>query len=100
MFLRSTPEALLFPFFIETRAKSEKLRSEVEHSLATAANTMLSAWNNTNQSFTSRIGESSEAHSKIQSQLSLTMQEMYDLGRHIANIKLGRYFKTILSRLI
>ena len=26
---------------------------------------------------------------KIQSQLSLTMQEMYDLGRHIANIKLA-----------
>ena len=33
----------------ETKAKSEKLRSEVEHHLATAANTMLAAWNSTNQ---------------------------------------------------
>ena len=73
----------------KTRAKSEKLRAEVEHGLATAASTMLNAWNNSNQSFTSRIEESSEAHGKIQSQLSLTMQEMYDLGRHIANIKLA-----------
>ena len=73
----------------ETRAKSEKLRSEVEHQLATAANTMLTAWNNTNNTFTARISESSEAHSKLQSQFSLTLQEMYDLGRHIANIKLA-----------
>ena len=34
---------------VETKAKSEKLRSEVEHHLATAANTMLAAWNSTNQ---------------------------------------------------
>ena len=73
----------------ETKAKSEKLRSEVEHHLATAANTMLAAWNSTNQSFTSRIGECSEAHSKLQAQYSLTLQEMYDLGRHIASIKLA-----------
>ena len=33
----------------EVKAKSEKLRSEVEHHLATAANTMLAAWNSTNQ---------------------------------------------------
>ena len=33
----------------EIKAKSEKLRSEVEHHLATAANTMLTAWNSTNQ---------------------------------------------------
>ena len=91
----------------EVKAKSEKLRSEVEHHLATAANTMLAAWNSTNQvnhshpltfiiyfiifsqSFTSRIGESSEAHSSLQAQYSLTLQEMYDLGRHIASIKLA-----------
>ena len=48
----------------KTRAKSEKLRAEVEHGLATAASTMLNAWNNSNQSFTSRIEESSEAHCK------------------------------------
>ena len=65
------------------------MRSEVEHHLATAANTMLAAWNSTNQSFTSRIGECSEAHSKLQAQYSLTLQEMYDLGRHIASIKLA-----------
>ena len=85
------------------------MRSEVEHHLATAANTMLAAWNSTNQvnhsppltfiiyflfiifsqSFTSRIGESSEAHSSLQAQYSLTLQEMYDLGRHIASIKLA-----------
>ena len=76
-------------FTAEIKAKSEKLRSEVEHHLATAANTMLTAWNSTNQSFTSRIGESAEAHSKLQAQYSLTLQEMYDLGRHIASIKLA-----------
>ena len=65
------------------------MRSEVEHHLATAANTMLTAWNSTNQSFTSRIGESAEAHSSLQAQYSLTLQEMYDLGRHIASIKLA-----------
>ena len=41
------------------------------------------------QSFTSRIGESAEAHSSLQAQYSLTLQEMYDLGRHIASIKLA-----------
>lgn len=61
----------------------------MEHQLATAANTMLSAWNTTNGSFTARIGESCEAHSKLQSQYSMTLQEMYDLGRHIANIKIA-----------
>ena len=35
---------------------------------------MVSAWNATNQSFTARAAESAEAHSKLQSQLSLTMQ--------------------------
>ena len=36
--------------------------------------TLISAWNATNQSFTARAAESAEAHSKLQSQLSLTMQ--------------------------
>ena len=39
------------------------------------------------QSFTARIGECSEVHSKLQAHFSLNLQEMYDLGRHIANIK-------------
>lgn len=70
-----------------TRAKSEKIRADVEHHLATAANAMLEAWNSSNQSFTARIGECSEAHSKLQAHFSLNLQEMYDLSRHIANIK-------------
>ena len=34
---------------VETRARSEKLRAEVEHHLATAATAMLDSWNTTNQ---------------------------------------------------
>ena len=71
---------ILTQIIAETRAKSEKLRSEVEHQLASSAGTMLSAWNGTNQSFTTRIGECSEAHSKIQSQYSMTLQvDIYNI---------------------
>lgn len=48
---------------------------------------MLESWNATNQAFTTRIGECSEAHSKLQAHYSLNLQEMYDLGRHITNIR-------------
>ena len=74
---------------------------QVEHHLASAANAMLEAWNATNQAFTTRslistsssfsthlrIAECSEVHSKLQAHFSLNLQEMYDLGKHINNIK-------------
>ena len=34
-----------------------------------------------------RIAECSEVHSKLQAHFSLNLQEMYDLGKHINNIK-------------
>jgi hypothetical protein len=36
-------------FFLEARAGSERTRAEVERLLITAANTMVKAWNTTNQ---------------------------------------------------
>ena len=39
---------------------------------------MWSSWNNTNTSLQQRVTESTEAHNKLQSHLSKTMQEIYD----------------------
>ena len=52
-----------------------------------AANEMWSHWNNTNMSFQQRITESNDAHNKLQSHLSKTMQEIYDQEKHIEALK-------------
>ena len=39
---------------------------------------MWSAWNNSNTSLQQRVTESTEAHNKLQSHHSKTMQEIYD----------------------
>ena len=51
------------------------------------ANEMWSHWNNTNMSFQQRITESNDAHNKLQSHLSKTMQEIYDQEKHIEALK-------------
>ena len=48
---------------------------------------MWSHWNNTNMSFQQRITESNDAHNKLQSHLSKTMQEIYDQEKHIEALK-------------
>ena len=54
---------------------------------AQCANEMWSHWNNTNMSFQQRITESNDAHNKLQSHLSKTMQEIYDQEKHIEALK-------------
>ena len=48
---------------------------------------MWSHWNNTNMSFQQRITESNDAHNKLQSHMSKTMQEIYDQEKHIEALK-------------
>ena len=48
---------------------------------------MWSHWNNTNMSFQQRIQESTDAHNKLQSHLSKTMQEIYDQEKHVEALK-------------
>ena len=48
---------------------------------------MWSHWNNTNMTFQQRISESTDAHNKLQSHLSKTMQEIYDQEKHISQLK-------------
>ena len=48
---------------------------------------MGSHWNNKNMSFQQRITESNDAHNKLQSHLSKTMQEIYDQEKHIEALK-------------
>ena len=48
---------------------------------------MWSHWNNTNMSFQQRITESNDAHNKLQSHLSKTMQEIYDQEKHINHLQ-------------
>ena len=60
------------------RSNSQRLRSDVDNLVTQCANDMWSAWNNTNTSLQQRVTESTEAHNKLQSHMSKTMQEIYD----------------------
>ncbi|XP_023336708.1 tektin-3 [Eurytemora carolleeae] len=70
-------------FSQKSRSASERLRAEAERVLTAAANSMVKAWNKTNQAFSVRISECSDTHAKLQGHLSLTLQELYDLDKHI-----------------
>merc|ERR1719461_1945433 len=61
--------------------------SEVDNLITQAANEMWSHWNNTNMAFQQRITESNDAHNKLQSHLSKTMQEIYDQEKHVEALK-------------
>ena len=64
--------------FLGARSNSTRLRADVDNLQTQCANDMWSAWNNTNTSLQQRVTESTEAHNKLQSHLSKTMQEIYD----------------------
>ena len=67
--------------FIGARANSQRLRADVDNLQTQCANDMWSAWNNTNTALQQRVSESTEAHNKLQSHHSKTMQEIYDQAR-------------------
>jgi tektin-3 len=69
------------------RSATARMISEVDNLITQAANEMWSHWNNTNMSFQQRITESNDAHNKLQSHLSKTMQEIYDQEKHIEALK-------------
>ena len=93
--------------FAAARSASQRLRGEVDNLITQVsfyqsgarqrtnitvviiqcANEMWSHWNNTNMSFQQRITESNDAHNKLQSHLSKTMQEIYDQEKHIEALK-------------
>ena len=59
----------------------------MDNLITQCANEMWSHWNNTNMTFQQRISESTDAHNKLQSHLSKTMQEIYDQEKHIESLK-------------
>jgi len=69
------------------RSASQRLRGDVDNLITQCANEMWSHWNNTNMSFQQRITESNDAHNKLQSHMSKTMQEIYDQEKHIEALK-------------
>merc|ERR1719245_2045777 len=69
------------------RSSSQRLRGEVDNLITHCANEMWSHWNNTNMSFQQRVTETNDAHNKLQSHLSKTMQELYDQEKHIEALK-------------
>jgi len=69
------------------RSATQRLMGEVDNLVTLCANEMWSHWSNTNMSFQQRISETTDAHNKLQSHLSKTMQEIYDQEKHIESIK-------------
>lgn len=69
------------------RSTSQRLRSDVDNLITQCANDMWSSWTNSNTSLQQRITESTDAHNKLQSHLSKTMQEIYDQEKHIQALK-------------
>jgi len=69
------------------RSATQRLMSEVDSLITQCANEMWSHWSGTNMSFQQRIQETTDAHNKLQSHLSKTMQEIYDQEKHIEAIK-------------
>ena len=67
--------------FIGARANSQRLRADVDNLQTQCANDMWSAWNNSNTALQQRVSETTEAHNKLQSHHSKTMQEIYDQAR-------------------
>merc|ERR1711976_827839 len=69
------------------RANSQRLRADVDNLQTQCANDMWSAWNNSNTALQQRVSETTEAHNKLQSHHSKTMQEIYDQEKHIQQLK-------------
>jgi len=65
------------------RASSERLRGEIDSTLRHCANEMWNNFNGVNNSFNTRIRESTDARNKLQAHLQKTMQEIFDMERNI-----------------
>ena len=69
---------LIFWTTLGARSNSQRLRSDVDNLVTQCANDMWSSWNTSNTALQQRVTETTEAHNKLQSHLSKTMQEIYD----------------------
>ena len=69
------------------RSHSQRLRGDVDNLVTQCANDMWSSWNTSNTALQQRVGETTDAHNKLQSHLSKTMQEIYDQEKHISQLK-------------
>lgn len=66
---------------------SQRLRGDVDNLVTQCANDMWSSWTTTNTSLQQRVSECTDAHNKLQSHLSKTMQEIYDQEKDISHLK-------------
>ena len=77
-----------FPMSVSgSRSSSQRLRSDVDNLITQCANEMWSSWTNSNTALQQRVTETTDAHSKLQSHMSKTMQEIYDQEKHIQALK-------------
>ncbi|CAG2202273.1 tektin-3-like isoform X3 [Mytilus galloprovincialis] len=65
------------------RAASERLRGEIDSCLRACANEMWNHFNSVNNSFNTRIRETTDTRNKLQSHLQRTMQEIFDMENNI-----------------
>ncbi|XP_034328059.1 tektin-3-like isoform X1 [Crassostrea angulata] len=65
------------------RAASERLRGEIDSTLRACANEMWNQFNSVNNSFNTRIRETTDARNKLQAHLQRTMQEIFDMEKNI-----------------
>ncbi|NXG76980.1 TEKT3 protein, partial [Baryphthengus martii] len=69
------------------RAASAHLRDSIENLLVVTANEMWHQFNRVNIAFTNRIAETADAKSKIQTHLSKTLQEIFQIEMNIEAIR-------------
>merc|ERR1712110_62752 len=69
------------------RAASERLRGEIDSTLRQCANDMWNNFNAVNNSFNTRVRETTDARNKLQAHLQKTMQEIFDMERNIALLR-------------
>ncbi len=84
---------IFFTFFLilllcaAARSSSQRLRGDVDNLITHCANDMWSSWTNSNTALQQRVTESQDTHSKLQSHMAKTMQEIYDQEKHIQALK-------------
>ncbi|KFW93386.1 Tektin-3 [Phalacrocorax carbo] len=69
------------------RVASAKVRDNIENLLTVTANEMWRQFNRVNVAFASRIAETADAKSKIQSHLAKTLQEIFQVEMNIETIR-------------
>ena len=69
------------------REKSMQCRSETDKCINGVATSVWNGWNNSNDSFQSRIFEMTEAKTKLQNHLQKILQEIFSIERHIGLLK-------------